>query len=119
MTEHEESAIKAAITEAMNLGQNWIIDRKFEYVWEAARAYEPPTVCGALLNPAFSCALSKGHDGDHCTKSNLDGGYIGWSREQEPEELCVECEQPMSYYLHSDNEGLATHAFISAKEATK
>jgi hypothetical protein len=117
MTDHEKAAMGAAVEES-RLSKAGLGDL-LRAMWKAARAYELPAVCGALLNPAFSCALSKGHDGEHRSPLTRNGGYLGWPREQEPEKLCAECERLMSYWQHRYNEGLASHAFVSAKEPTK
>jgi hypothetical protein len=122
-TDHERAAMEAAIKETFDLS-TW--SETYERLWEAAREYEPPAVCGDQRG-LDSCYLPSGHGGDH-RKRYGDGSYIGWPREQEPDpdERCVglgyingikfktRCGVPRREHMY-----VSSHAFISAKEATK
>ncbi len=83
MSNHEKAAMEASFQSEAWSEDQWPV---FERAWVAARAYEPPTVCGERgAGGGFRCVLHKGHDCDHRTEMNWDGAYICWPREQEPE----------------------------------
>jgi hypothetical protein len=128
MTDYEKAAMEAAFDRWLHDGSPYT-EGAFAAGWNAARAYEPPAVCGERgAGGGLRCVLHTGHDCDHRTEINRFGTYIGWPREQEPDpdERCVglgyingikfktRCGVPRREHMY-----VSSHAFISAKEATK